>query len=249
MLKLPEVTLFAIDVIHPSLTMEAIEFSCRWVQFAEIIFLTDLNKNPWMRDAKLDWGSVKRKISVIHHTETDIKVPCPRKDHYFLPRDYEMASMREPVLHMKTSHILLIEWDSAVLNPLAWNPSWLDLDYVAAPWPPFHEEGWVPCDGHTNNVGNGGFSLRSQKYCKWTRIMTEQFKDDPALISSDMFPCLNKRPWLEENGVVFAPDYEAMAFSCENRIYAGQFGYHGTWTCERNGWGGEFFSKRYPKPK
>ena len=247
MLRLPEVTLFAIDVVKPELTLEAMEFSCRFVNFAEVVLLTDLNKHPQFKDRMINYGSVKIPIRTIHHTESDRKVPCPRKEHYPLPIDYEMASMREPILYINTSNILFVEWDSAVLNPVAWSPAWLEYDFMGAPWPPFLEPGWDGCDGHTNNVGNGGFSLRSKNYCKWTRIMTEQFRNDPALISSDMFPCLNKRPWLEENGVKFAPDDEAMCFSCENRIYNGAFGFHGTWTVERNGWGGEFFGKRYPK--
>jgi len=245
MLLLPDVTLFAIDVVKPLMTIEAMAFSCQWVRFAEVVLLTDTNIHPQLKDYAMNFDEVvKVHIRTIHTVQSNKKVPCPRKEHYHLPIDYEMSSMRDPILHMQTSHILYMEWDSAVLNPLAWNPDWLHYDYVGAPWPPFHEPGWTDCDGHTNNVGNGGFSLRSKNYCKWTRIMTDQFKNDPGVISSDKFPCLTKRPWLEENGVIFAPDYEAMAFSCENRIFCGQFGYHGNGTVVRNGWGGSFFDKR-----
>lgn len=248
MLHLPQVTLFCIDVVKPELTLEAVEFSCRWVRFAEIVFLTDLNAHPEMRDRIINWGSVKLPIRWVHHEEGNRKVPCPRPEHYALPIDYEMASMMEPIEHMQTSHILFLEWDAAVLNPLAWRDVWLEFDFIGAPWPPHHEPGWDPCDGHTNNVGNAGFSLRSRKYCQATRDLLKVFPNDRMLVSCDMTPCLTRRPWMESQGVRFAPDYVAMAFSCENRIYGGEFGFHGLHTCARNGWGGEFFSKRHPVP-
>jgi len=238
MLKLPNVTLFAIDCFTPAKTLAALSFSTTWVRFANIILLTDTNKfqvkpNPW--------------ITVIHHEEGDRKAVRPNAPyHPALPVDYEMAVMREPAKYVKTTHLLHIEWDSAILNPAAWNDAWLKYDFIGAPWPPHHEPGWPACDGETNNVGNGGFSLKSRRFVTLLREATDLFKDDPGIISSDMWPCRTLRPWLEERGMKFAPDTVAERFSCENRIYSGQFGMHGRWTCEMNNWGGSFLGSIRP---
>lgn len=221
--------------------------SMRHITFADAILLTDTRRH------KLGFSEIR----VLHHEEGNVKVECPRPSHYPLPRDYELASLREPsnpVHGVKTTHILWQEWDAGVLNPWMWNDRdgvtghiwgdvWISYDYIGAPWPPHHEQGWPPCDGHTNNVGNAGFSLRSLNYCRATADALEHFADDPMVargcVSSDMHPCRTWRKWLEqERGIKFAPEHIAAKFSCENSVYAGQFGYHGQWTAELNNWCG-----------
>lgn len=238
MLKLPNVTLFAIDCFTPQKTMDALAFSTKWVRFDSVILLTNTLKfqvesKPW--------------LTVIHSEQTDRKVPRQNAPHHPpLPIDYEMAVMQQPSKYVKTSHLLHMEWDSAILNHAAWNDEWMQYDFIGAPWSPHHEPGWPACDGETNNVGNGGFSLKSVKFCSLVREATETFKDDPGICSSDMWPCRTLRPWLEQRGVKFAPDKVAERFSCENRIYSGQFGMHGKWTCELNNWGGPFLGNIRP---
>lgn len=233
MIKLPNVTLFGIDCFKPKLAIMAMERSRHHVQFAETVLLTDTSKHAL--------GSVKG-FRIVHHAERDIRVSLPRATHYKVPLDYELASLCEPSRHVLTSHLLYVEWDAGVLNAYAWDDSWLEYDFIGAPWPPHYEPGWPLCDGHTNSVGNFGFSLRSVKFCDLTRKAVEKFKDHPEhgpqMVVSDMFACRAIRWWLEEQGVKFAPDNVAARFSCENRVYAGEFGYHGQWTAELNNWGG-----------
>jgi len=247
MIHLPQVTLFAIDTVHPDRTLRAMRDAMRHVEFAEAVLLTDTQR----------WRIGASNIRTVHHTESDRKVKCPRADHYPLPVDYEFAALVEPGRHgngVKTSHVLFMEWDSGIANPWAWQERdgvtghiwgdiWMSYDYIGSPWPPHHEPGWPACDGETNNVGNGGFSLRSVKYCCGTADALAHFKDDPMVkagqISSDMHPCRTWRSWLEkEHGIKFAPEKIAARFSCENLPYSGQFGWHGQWTAELNGWGG-----------
>ena len=240
MLKLPNVTLFAIDCFTPELTIKAMEFSTRWVQFADSILLTDTSQ---FRLPVIPW------LTVIHHPQGDNhKVKRPYSPwHKDLPVDYEISVMREPPLHVKTLHLIHMEWDSAVMNRSAWTDDWLQYDFIGAPWPPHSEPGWPPCDGHTNSVGNGGFSLKSLRFCSLTRAATEVFKMEPPMFNSDMWPCRSIRHWLEDRGIKFAPERIADRFSCEDQIYSGQFGMHGRKTCEMNNWGGPFFSKIRPK--
>jgi len=61
---------------------------------------------------------------------------------------------------IKTSHVLITQWDGYILNPERWDPEFLEYDYIGATWPQF-------TDNH--NVGNGGFSLRSYKLMKAVR--------------------------------------------------------------------------------
>lgn len=251
MLKLPQVTLLAIDCYKPERTVEAMEWSSRFVEFGDAVLLTDLTKWPNIRPRGN--GVRDLRLRLVHHVQTDKKVPFPRPDHYPVPIDYEHAAMREPINHFGTSHCLFMEWDSGVANPLAWDDRWLKYDYIGAPWPAHCEPGWPPCDGETNNVGNGGFSLRSRTYCHATKEILDKFGNDPIrkkeLISSDMGPCLSFRPWMERQYTVkFAPWDVAMLFSCENNFYSGQFGWHGVWTAEMNNWGGRFKDMR-PKSK
>jgi len=244
MLSLPQVTLLSIDTVSPEKTLRALEFSTRWVRFAEVVLLTDTTKHSI--PATIGY---KVPVRVVHHTETDRMTPRLEAPwHPPLPYDYETAVMCEPSQHVKTPHFILQEWDSAVLNPEAWNPEWLRYDFIGAPWPPHHEPGYPECDGVTNAVGNGGFSLRSIKFARATRRAVELFREDwEKHPSSDMWPARTCRKWLESQGVRFAPPEVAARFSCENRVYCGQWGMHGRWTCEMNNWGGPFFGSIRPK--
>ncbi|OYX62024.1 MAG: hypothetical protein B7Y89_11235 [Novosphingobium sp. 32-60-15] len=122
--------------------------------------------------------------------------------------------------YITTSHCLVVQWDGHVINADGWQPHYLDFDYIGASWPQF-------TDGH--NVGNGGFSLRSQRLlrlCQSPRFV-------PAH-PEDLTICRKNRPWLESQGMRFAPDFIADCFSAER---AGDvhstFGYHGVWHMPR----------------
>lgn len=248
------ITLLVMDCFTAPKTLAAVDFSTRWCHFNEVVFMTDTKKFPDLKlppfntDVHQSFPGQLREMTVIHHEQSDRKVTRPgAPQHKPLPIDYELAIMREPGRHVQTSHYLHLEWDSAVLNPYAWNDEWLKYDYIGAPWPPHYEHGFPPCDGRTNAVGNAGASLQSVRYARAVRKMTEEFKSDPNLISSDMYPCRTARGWLEENfGIKFAPVPVAWAFSCENRVYGGQFCFHGRWTVQMNGWRGPFFDPMYP---
>lgn len=267
-LKLPDVTLFAIDCFTPLKTLAMMDISMRFVDFGDAMLLTNTDHGDWVNHPafikefwpdgtlKVNYWRVEQArtlsmaqlsgIKLLPHKESTEKCPRPEAPHHPpLPKDYERAVMVEPSRHASTDFILHMEWDSAVLNPLAWTDDFLKYDYIGAPWWRHTEPGWPTCD-ETNNVGNGGFSLKSQKYCQLIAQACEFFHDHPGIISSDMWPCRSMRPWLEHRGIKFAPAEVAYRFSCENQIYSGQFGFHGRWTAEMNGWGGVF---KHIRPK
>lgn len=126
--------------------------------------------------------------------------------------DVEEILWREVPLHIDTSHMLLIQWDGWVLDNRRWTSDYLSYDYIGAPWP---QHG-------VNNVGNGGFSLRS------TRLMRELATFD-IIGPEDSAICRYHRSGLERLGFTWAPMNLAMQFSRE-RIFTREptFGFHGS---------------------
>lgn len=156
---------------------------------------------------------------------------------------YDFFILSQLPNYIDTTHYLIIQSDGFIMNPLAWNDLWLQYDYIGAPWAlhPYHC--WPPHANVTldNNVGNGGFSLRSLKLAKQVqKIFCSLSKSStfyPEMwYPEDCFICRDLRPLLEkEYQIKFAPVFEAQKFSCENRPYNGQFGFHGKETMSING--------------
>jgi hypothetical protein len=149
------------------------------------------------------------------------KVLCPGE-----VTDYE-AYNRFVVVDLcnefSTDYVLLCQWDGYVVKADAWDPAFLEYDYVGAPW--------AYTDGR--NVGNGGFSLRSKKFCELTAFL---FDDDYPYAPEDDKLCRQWRNMLELNGIRFAPEDLAARFSWEKNpkypYYTGQFGIHGKHTID-----------------
>jgi hypothetical protein len=130
--------------------------------------------------------------------------------------EYSQFMLHGLAEHVATSHCLVVQWDGYVLDPDRWDPGFLDYDYIGASWPQFF-------DGH--DVGNGGFSLRSKRLLEACR--SEDYKDCHP---EDVAIGRHNRPWLEAQGLRFAPRELADTFSAE-RASAPEvaFGFHGVW--------------------
>lgn len=116
--------------------------------------------------------------------------------------------------HVTTSHALVVQWDGFVCCPEYWDASFLDWDYIGAPW--YH-------GGSHGSVGNGGFSLRSKKL-----LAALETLNHPANEPEDMAICVTLRPMLEAKfGIRFAPLEVAQRFACEYGPYRPSFGFHG----------------------
>ncbi|KAB2844790.1 MAG: tetratricopeptide repeat protein, partial [Burkholderiales bacterium] len=68
--------------------------------------------------------------------------------------DYSRLLVKELSAHISTAFVLVVQWDGYVLHPEVWDERFRDFDYIGARWP------WLPPG---NDIGNGGFSLRSRK--------------------------------------------------------------------------------------
>lgn len=122
--------------------------------------------------------------------------------------------------HVETSHCMIAQWDGHLLDAARWNPAFLDYDYIGASWPQFD-------DGQ--DVGNGGFSLRSRRLmdlCRQPQFMLAH-PEDVAIGRIN-------RAWLEAQGMRFAPRNLADAFAAERAgDLATSFGYHGAFNMPR----------------
>lgn len=227
MLFLPNVTLLSIDIVDPQRTIKAMQYSLLQAKFADAVLVTTPSKfKPEM--VRTIGGRGRIDQITVHFVESG-----PRED-------YERQIICDLPKWFSTEFCLFQEWDSAIINPSAWNPNWLKYDFIGAPWPyDFHEPGYPPCI-RENCVGNGGFSLRTRRFANETSMLFTELAPPLSGLLSDAWICRTAEPYLDRAGMRFAEEDEALKFSCENRFYNGQFGIHGKNTIAMNGWKWDF---------
>lgn len=191
-LALPTVTLCAATSVNLAATVEALNHCLAQVRVAECILFTSEAveiDNPLIRVVRID--------------------PLRSSDAY-------SAFMLERLVdHIRSDHVLVVQWDGFILDAQCWNDEFLDYDYIGAPWPQF-------ADG--NDVGNGGFSLRSRRLLEACRDLGVH-----AVGAEDVTICRFRRSDLErERGIRFAPLHVAERFAFERTRPRGPtFGFHG----------------------
>lgn len=129
--------------------------------------------------------------------------------------DYSKFLLYEVPKHITTTHALIIQWDGYVINAGGWKPEFLDYDYIGAP-SDMTDDGII-------RVGNGGFSLRSNRLMQMVAQLPKMHKPE------DWTVCVHYRKQLEDSGMRFAPECLAFDFSAERVRYDKQFGFHGWW--------------------
>ena len=129
--------------------------------------------------------------------------------------EYSLFILERLADFISTSHCLIVQWDGFVLDSSRWDPAFLQVDYIGAPWPQFADD---------RNVGNGGFSLRSRKLLDACRQSGFR-KHHPE----DVAVCRTNRDLLEsELGIKFANRLKAERFSFERtHPTESTFGFHG----------------------
>ncbi len=191
-ISLPDVTLCSVTSVALGHTATAIGYSLDQIAFGDAVWISH--------------------------------VPCPGNGHAVRSQQIEKLTSRRQYSHfilndlfkfIKTSYVLLVQWDGYVINGREWREDFLKYDYIGAVWPQFPV---------ALSVGNGGFSLRSRRLlevCSTFQLSGER--------PEDIAICHDKRLVLESDySMAFAPPDVARQFSYEREASGGHsFGFHG----------------------
>lgn len=202
-LALPQVTLVAVSSIKLKETATAIKRSLAGIDFGKTLMIG--HERPATLPAEAEFIPVPRMTS---------------KDDYSRFMLYDLAR------HIKTEFALVIQYDGYVVRPERWREEFLNYDYIGAPWP----EGLFRDGERSIRVGNGGFSLRSQKLLNSFSALGLPFDDrGHGHLNEDGMICHYYRRELEQAGIRFAPPEVAARFSRElkcRETVARPFGFH-----------------------
>ena len=158
--------------------------------------------------------------------------------------DYNELIFQNLHKYFETSHCLIVQADSFVVNASLWKEEFLKYDYIGGPWPnkiQYNPE--VLLHLEKNPVGNGGFSLRSRKLVEATAKINFNSLNFPVK-AEDVVICYYLYQEMINSGIRFAPPELAAQFSMENieNLYGQNknsvFGFHGKHLRK-------FFVKRY----
>jgi len=135
--------------------------------------------------------------------------------------DYNRIVFNNLHKYITTDHYMIVQYDGMPTDSTFWNDDYLDYDYIGAIWP------WLP---EGQNVGNGGFSIRSRKLAE----ACANLEFSPASMTADRFAedvniCRHYRSILDQQSIKFAPSTLANKFSAE--MPGGKYdtyGFHGT---------------------
>lgn len=217
--NLRQVTLCAADSRYVPLTMLALRGSAMACRFGDAVLFTDAP------------DAASPSATSPHAKPGDAPVSRPFRIHPIPPlasRDAYSAFMLQGLAgNIATSHALVVQWDGWVTDPAAWDPAFLDWDYIGAPWP------GLGMAGAGREVGNGGFSLRSRRLLDV--LAGPGFAPEPG-VAEDVLICRTWRGALErEHGIRFAPPDVAARFSHERVPPSGPtFGFHGLFNAWRH---------------
>jgi hypothetical protein len=132
-----------------------------------------------------------------------------------IPEDFNMNKYNDFCIkslytHFDTDFVMLFQYDGFIVNPHNWSDTFLNYDYIGAPWGYKDNE----------NVGNGGFSIRSKKL--QTVLGTDPQIDLKlcANVNEDEFICRKIGKYLKaKHHIQFAPEEVAQSFSIESGNY------------------------------
>ena len=132
---------------------------------------------------------------------------------------YSLFYIKEMYKYVNTPLALTFHHDGFIANPEAWEDEFLKYDYLGSPWR--HPN--APTAG-----GNGGFAIRSRRLLEY--ISKNMEKIGGPIEPEDAWTCRYARPFLEKEGMTFAPRELGMRWSKEGDergvVWNGEFGWH-----------------------
>lgn len=206
-LKLSDVTMVGVDCTdRRPLTVGAMLKSSERVKFGERLFLSD--KRPTLLP-QIKWVKIP-KISNIN--------------------EYNLFMFKHLGNYIETDFCLTVQDHAYVANTESWTDEFLEYDYIGAPWQ-VKEDAYICHDtGEQVRVGNGGFSLRSQKILKLPITYKLELLQEQNYYNEDGNLCVYHRKFMLERGIKYAPVELASRFSYENPVPENEglspFGFH-----------------------
>ena len=177
---------------------KALEYSSKSIEFNNIYFFTDKNINGNFEPVKIS------KISGVSEYNSF------------------MLKLNE---FITSPFVLVIQDDGHIINPNLWDDNFLNYDYIGAPWPndqkwnrrweKYGEEICNKIQKHStyNQIGNGGFSLRSKKFLEYSSIF-----DSTGVLGEDIFLTLYNFDLAKDNNINFPSVDLAKKFSYETPL-------------------------------
>ena len=124
------------------------------------------------------------------------------------PRDYNWVTLVLLPLIIKEDYFFIVHDDGYAVNSAAWTNEFLEYDYIGATWPDWCNIKWAS----SNRVGNGGFTMRSQRLLRALKATNLQYETG----GEDYTICVDNGPLLEQqHNIRFAPPELADRFSIE----------------------------------
>lgn len=190
-----------------------------------LVAVTSVALDPTVRALKASAGQARfARILLLSDRRPEVKldgIEWRAIDRLGSRDDYSRFMLHRLADHIDTGHALCVQWDGFVIDGGAWRPEFLDHDYIGAIWPQYS-------DGH--NVGNGGFSLRSARLLRACQNLPSNWSGPEDV----MIGRVHRRK-LEDDGLSFAPEAVARAFSYERAPRSGgEFGFHGAFHLARH---------------
>ena len=209
-LALPNVTLLAATSIEIDMTQLALRISFRNIKFGAVKLLS--SSLPSKKYSDIEYISIPTINNIA---------------------DYNRIIIEDLHKYFKTSHCLVVQPDSFVVDSDLWKDEFLQFDYIGAPWSEkLQVNPSLILNMKKNRVGNGGFSLRSRKLVENTATINFESLNFPFK-NEDIIICHYLYEQMIDNGIRFAAPEIAAKFSMENenRLYGQDvnkvFGFHG----------------------
>lgn len=192
--KLLNVDLISINSVDPYSSAAALNHCQKFFEFGKTILITDLDIDV----CNIELHLIDKLNTIQEYSDYVLKL----------------------INHTDNDYVMIVQDDGHILNPDLWDDSYLDYDYIGAPWP--NEESWISLqleeqqsfireNFKKNRVGNGGFCIRSRKFLEFS----SQYNSCEGL-GEDTFLCTRKYDDAIKYGIKFAPFELAVKFSYEN---------------------------------
>ena len=119
-------------------------------------------------------------------------------------QEYSQFCINKLHSYVDTEFCLVFQDDGFILNPEKWDDNFLCFDFVGAPFPLYY--------GEPNDIGNGGFCLRSKAFMdKASEIIGDSYCDH----AEDVFLCCTIYNQMLNFGFKYADIDTACKFSVE----------------------------------